>query len=126
MHDHDEHTHADDIHPAQRPVEPDHPMMLDGGVIDGDTAFMVRCMVEELILMGMPFAEVCEKSRDPNYQGLYAARASLGDEQVDALLEEVAKRIGAHSRRVAEAAGQSHSATLTINAGTDTTPSNGA
>ena len=40
-------------HPAQRPAEPDHPMVVEGDVVPGDTVFMLRCMLEDMLGAGI-------------------------------------------------------------------------
>lgn len=103
-------------HPADRPLEPDHPMMLKGDVVPGDAAIMFRCMVEELLQVGIAPEELARMSRDANYQALYAARRSLGDEVVDRLLAETLARVGRHRHRTSEHTGDVQSVSLTVNA----------
>ena len=67
-------------HPADRPQEPEHPMYLDGDVVPGNVSLMVRCMVEEMLQIGMSADELITMSRDTNYQALYAAWQELGNE----------------------------------------------
>jgi hypothetical protein len=102
------------ISPRLRPAEPDHPMMLDGGVIDGDTELQLRCLAEELVLCGYSPGHVEAMSRNREYQALYAARCALGDEKTAEVLTEVAARLGRHTHRVWEDTGRDQPATLTI------------
>ena len=101
-------------HPASRPAEPDHPLILDGGVVPGDASLMVRCMIEELLQIGIPRQELLAMSRDPNFQGLFAARRDLGDQTMDALIDGAFNRVGRHRHRTVEFTGDVQSATLTI------------
>lgn len=94
---HREHEH-ENVHPALRPVEPEHPMMLDGEVTPGDTEFMLRCFFEEYLLSGMASEQIWSMCLDPQYQALHAARLALGDERSRALLEDVLRCVG--QRRV--------------------------
>lgn len=93
----------DDLkHPAQRPAEPDHPMMLDGGVIPGDTRFMVQCLFEEMLLSGIPPDDLLRMTRNSNYQALDAARSTLGNEELEGILRNVAARVGFLQVRIFE------------------------
>jgi hypothetical protein len=82
------------LHPAKRPVEPDHPLVLEGGVIPGDTRFMAQCLFEELLMSGYMPAEILVMSSNPEYQGLYAARCALGADALTELLGQIAARMG--------------------------------
>jgi hypothetical protein len=101
-------------HPAERPAEPDHPMMLDGHMVPGDVELMIRCMIEELLLLGTSFEDLCAMTREPNYQALYAARCEMGDERMDAVLARTYQRVGRHHHADREHHGDVQPATLTI------------
>lgn len=105
-----------DAKPWERPIEPDHPMVVEGDVIPGDTAFMFRCLVEELLRVGIGPAELREMSHDSNYQALRAARVAMGDRAVDRIIEEAAAATGTHRVRSWEATGTTAPASLTIGA----------
>lgn len=109
-HDHD----ATASHPANRPTEPDHPMLLDGQCVPGDVVLMARCLIEELLLLGTSFDELSAMTREPNYQALFAARQQIGDKEMDRLLVETFARIGRHHHRDREHHGDVQSATLTV------------
>lgn len=79
---------------ADRPAAPEPAMILDGGVVPGDVSLMVRCMVEELLQMGMPFERIAAMTRDPGYQALYAARQAMGDRGFDRLMDDCYRRVG--------------------------------
>ncbi len=81
---------------GERPVEPDHPMSLEGEVTHGDTEFMVRCLFEEYLRGGYSVAELREMARDDQYQALAAARHVLGDARIDALLADTVACVGVH------------------------------
>ena len=51
---------------ACRPAEPEHPMLLDGGVTDGDTALMFTCFAEEFLLLGTAPERLTAMTRDPS------------------------------------------------------------
>ena len=106
------------IHLSLRPAEPEHPMSLEGGVVDGDTALMFRCLVEELLLSGLSPAQLRGMSRDRNYQALYAARVALGDIAVDEVFDRAGAQVGIHRHSVCESADRFQTATLTISART--------
>lgn len=102
--------------PRFRPSEPEHPMMLDGCMAPGDVAFMVRCMVEDLLMTGLPAEELRAMTRTTEYQALFAARSALGDETIDRILDETAARIGRRTFRTFESHANTQPATLTISA----------
>ena len=101
-------------HPADRPQEPDHPMYLDGDVVPGNVSLMVRCMVEEMLQIGMSAHELITMSHDTNYQALYAARQELGY-QFDELVNDAYRRVGKFNFQTSEQDGTTQSATLTVN-----------
>lgn len=113
------HHHHDENHPSRRPVEPEHPMVLEGGVTQGDTAFMLRCMAEEFLIAGTSAASLVSMLRDPEYQALHAAVSVLGSEAAEAIVEEAASRVGVHRHSVRESLDQWSPATLTIGGGTE-------
>ena len=98
------------------PAEPEHPMMLMGDMVCGDAALMARCMIEELLQVGVSPAELAAMTRDPNYQGLYHARTALGEAAMDELLARTCARVGRHHHHTIEHGGDVQSATLTISA----------
>lgn len=122
-HDHDAHDAHGDAHhhtgeqvpPWMRPAEPDHPMSLEGGVIEGDTEMLLRCLCEEMLLMGTPHGELLRMSANPEYQALYAARAALGDDRADSVIAEVCARFGTHRHKVWETPEQERTTALTLN-----------
>ncbi len=102
-------------HPANRPVEPEHPMALEGSVIDGDTAFMFRCMVEELLRSGVAPDEIRRMTGEPEYQGLYAARRALGP-RAERILDDAAASVGRLRSRIWESRDQFSEVVLTVSA----------
>lgn len=104
------------LDPRLRPTSPESPMMLDGACINGDPTLMMRCMIEELLQVGLPVEEIHRMSHDSNYQALHAARCSMGDEAINSLLLETAARIGRHHHRTIEHQDRTQEVTLTINA----------
>lgn len=117
MHEH--HETNEQVHPKDRPAEPDHPMTLDGGVVPGDPGLMVTCMVEELLLLGTPLEHIHQMSRNPEYQALYAARYTLGDQAADELINDAARRVGVHRHKDREHTGDIQSVTLTVRGQTE-------
>ena len=109
--------HNDDgaTHPADRPVEPEHPMMLNGQVVPGEVEIMARCLFEELLQVGIAPAEIAAMTHDPNYQALVSMRQQLGDE-LDAILDATVQRVGRHRFRTTEHTGHVQSASLTVSA----------
>ncbi|MCC6546606.1 hypothetical protein IT570_05510 [Candidatus Sumerlaeota bacterium] len=84
-------------------MEPDHPMVVEGGVLPGDTQFMFECMVEEFLREGTSSAQLERMMQDPNYQALYAAVETLGIDMCKQLLADAARRVGRHRVLFAEA-----------------------
>ncbi len=91
-------------------------MVVEGGLVDGDTCLMAVCLFEELLRTGITVRDLHSMSTDPSYQALYAIRASLGDRQTDELLSKTASRVGVHRFRVSESAETTTPASLTIGA----------
>ncbi len=89
-------------------------MIVEGGVVAGDTRFMLRCMVEELLRGGMTLREIDALARDANYQALFAARETLGDDAFSALLASAAVCVGVHSYRIRETPATTLEAALTL------------
>ncbi|TVQ30217.1 MAG: hypothetical protein EA376_13760 [Phycisphaeraceae bacterium] len=108
----------ENILPWQRPAEPEHPMVVEGGFASGDARFMLRCLYEELLLSGVDRETLAEMTRDPNYQALYAARHAIGDEAATELLNQAAAAVGALRVTLHESTTRSDQATLTISAKT--------
>jgi len=79
---------------GDRPEAPETAMILDGGVVPGDVTLMVRCMVEEFLQMGTPIEQIVAMSHDAGYQALYAARQTLGDAELDRVIEDCHRRVG--------------------------------
>ena len=87
-----------------RPLEPDHPMVLEGGLVDGDLRLMVRCQLEDMLLIGTPPQVLLAMANDTSYQGLYAARQALGGTAFDKIFEDTLTRIGVHRASCRESA----------------------
>lgn len=104
------------VAPWERPAEPEHPLVVEGGVVDGDTEFMARCLFEELLRSGIGPETLREMTANPEYQALYALRVALGPEQLERVLASTAGRVGIHRFAVREATGSFAPATLTIGA----------
>lgn len=106
---------CESLHPADRPIEPDHPMILDGSMTPGDVEFMAICMFEELLIVGTPLAQLRAMTTDPEYQALYGMRLALGS-RLDAILDRIHARVGSHRHATRESASDVRPATLTIHA----------
>jgi hypothetical protein len=102
-----------------RPPAPDAPLIVEGGVLPGDTRFMLGCMIEELLCGGMTPREIDALARDANYQALFAARETLGDDVFRSLLAGAAVRVGSHSCRVRETPPTTFEAALTVHGAAD-------
>ncbi len=109
------HSHEESAHPADRPAEPDHPMMLNGQIVPGDVEIMARCLFEELLQVGVSPDELAALSHDPTYQALYSLRVQLG-EGLDAILDRTVQRVGRHRHRTIEHTGDVQAVSLTVNA----------
>ena len=118
---HSEPRAAEAVPPWQRPAEPDHPMLVDGAVIDGDTELMFRCLVEEYLLAGHSPETIHEMCAQANYQAFYAAVLSIGPERARSIIADAAERIGRHRVRFFESGATTTSVTLTIGASADRT-----
>ncbi len=86
----------DPLAPGSHPSKPDHPMVVAGQVIPGDTAHMARCLIEELLFAGFSPKAIRGMSQDRNYQALHAARETLGGAGFEDILDEAATRVGTH------------------------------
>jgi hypothetical protein len=82
-----DHIH-ESTHPANRPIEPEHPMMLDGSMTPGDVEFMAACVFEELLMVGTPLERLRDMTIDPEYQALYGMRLALGP-RLDEILDRI-------------------------------------
>lgn len=102
-------------HPADRPIEPEHPMILDGSMTPGDVEFMAVCLFEELLLVGTPLETLRAMTTDPEYQALYGMRLTLGS-RLDAILDRIHARVGSHRHATRESHNDVRPATLTVNA----------
>lgn len=91
-HEHESECGAQDC--SSRPQEPDHPMMLDGDVVPGETALMMRCLFEEFLRNGSTPAELSAMCANDEFQALAAARHVLGVERVESILREAAGAVG--------------------------------
>ena len=120
-HRHSQSAEHASVPPWRRPTEPDHPMLVDGGVIDGDTELMFRCMVEEYLLAGHSPDAIHEMCVQPNCQAFYAAVHSIGPERAQSIIADAAQRIGRHRVRFYESGATAQSATLTIGASAEHT-----
>ncbi len=107
--------HAD-APPWKRPAEPDHPMIVEGGVVDGNTELMFRCMVEEYLLAGHSPQAILAMCDQPNYQAFHASMHSLGRARAESIITEAAARVGCHRSQFSESNGTAKPATLTIGA----------
>jgi hypothetical protein len=105
----------DQTHPANRPAEPEHPMMLDGSMVPGDVELMARCLFEEMLMVGTPAARLRDMSNDPEYQALYAMRVAIGN-RLDEILNETLCRVGVHHHTTDESTSDVRSASLTVHA----------
>ncbi|MCG3197345.1 MAG: hypothetical protein HUU16_06420 [Candidatus Omnitrophica bacterium] len=94
----------DRLTPGDRPAEPDHPMVLEGGIVPGNTRFMAQCLLEELLLSGLGPTTIRAMAEDRNYQALNAARETLGAAVFEDILDSTAARVGVHRVVTREAA----------------------
>lgn len=114
-HAHERGAREECTHPADRPAEPEHPMMLNGQIVPGDVEIMARCLFEELLQVGVSPEELVALSHDPTYQALYSMRVQLG-EGLDAILDRTVQRVGRHRHRTIEHTGDVQAVSLTVNA----------
>lgn len=82
------------VHPRERPVEPEHPMTLEGRMAPGDPRVLLRCLYEEFLRGGFSREQIRALSKHPGYQALYAARRHVGDATADELLDQAAQTTG--------------------------------
>lgn len=91
-------------------------MLVEGGVVDGDTELMFRCMVEEYLLAGHAPETIREMCRQPNYQAFHAAVHWIGPGRAQVIIADAVERIGRHRVRFHESGATTTPATLTIGA----------
>lgn len=108
----------DQASPKDRPLEPEHPMSLEGGFVDGDPAFMLQCLAEDFLHAGIDAQELLRISRDPFYQALFAARKAVGDARADQILASAAAKTCAVRITVWESGAQDAPVDLTVSART--------
>ncbi len=108
--------HDDQVSPKARPLEPEHPMSLEGGFVDGDPAFMLQCLAEDFLNSGTDADELLKMSRDPFYQALFAARKAVGDVRADEILASAAAKACGVKITVWESGAQDAPVDLTISA----------
>jgi hypothetical protein len=89
-------------------------MLLNAGMVSGDVLLMTRCMIEELLQVGLAPQELANMASDENYQALFAARHALGPPAFAELLEQTANRVGRHHFRTIEQANATQPVTLTV------------
>lgn len=110
-------THESPLeHPAQLPAEPDHPMELNGCLVPGDPALMLRIQLEEYMMTGTPLHELRRMMNEPQYQSLYGAAKAIGHEKATATFNRLAAAVGSLRCTLTEYQGQSDAVDLTINA----------
>ncbi len=107
------------ISPKDRPAEPDHPMSLEGGFVDGDPAFMLQCLAEDFLQSGTEAGELAQMSRNRFYQALFAARQAVGDERADQILSNAVARAAGVRITVWESNAQDAPVDLTVSARTN-------
>ncbi len=100
---------------ASRPLEPEHPMILDGSITPGDVEFMAVCVFEELLQIGTPIEQLRAMTNDQEYQALYGMRLALGP-RLDEILDRIHARVGSHRHTTRESNNDVRPATLTVNA----------
>ena len=76
------------VHPASREILPDDPLEMHGFEVPGDSALMLRLLVEEYARIGWGLEDLMRLARDPNYTAFHGLWRSLGE-------EELRRRIGA-------------------------------
>lgn len=103
------------IEPVNRPLEPEHPMVLDGATTSGDVEFMAVCLIEELLKVGTPLQRLRAMTADPEYQALFGLRLALGS-RLDEILDRTHARTGSHRYRTYESGHDVRPANLTVNA----------
>lgn len=108
-----DHEHDD---PRQRPAQPEHPMVLEGGMAEGSTRLMLRMLAEDLLRSGIGPEDLRSMCRDPNYQALAAARAALGEAECEREIFDAAARVGTGRFKHWESAASFAPATLTVSA----------
>src|SRR5690606_18092961 len=76
-------------HPAERPVEPEHPMALMAESYGGDPEVMLECVVQEFARLGYGSAELLAMFRDPFFQAVYGLRELFGDEALERRVRQI-------------------------------------
>ncbi len=82
------------VHPATREVLPDDPMNLHAMEVPGNTALMLRLLVEEYARMGSDLESIMQLARDPFYQAFHGLLQLYGEEELRRRITAVLGRIG--------------------------------
>jgi hypothetical protein len=82
------------IHPASREILPDDPLEMCAFQVPGDSALMLRLLVEEYARIGWGVDEIMRLARDPNYTAFYGLWKSLGDGELHRRMTEIISRCG--------------------------------
>lgn len=81
-------------HPAERPVEPEHPMALMADSFGGDPEVMLECVIQEYARLGHGTEQLIAMCRDPFFQAIYGLRELFGDEGLERRIRDIVGRCG--------------------------------
>jgi hypothetical protein len=81
-------------HPAERPVEPEHPMALMAEPCAGDPEIMLECVVQEYARLGLGVEEILGLCRDPFFGATHSLRELFGDAALERRVREIVGRCG--------------------------------
>lgn len=82
------------VHPSEREMLPEDPLLLQAFEVTGDTELMFRIVVEELARMGWDSAAIAQHARDPFYAALHGLWRRFGEEGFSRRVAEVLSRVG--------------------------------
>jgi hypothetical protein len=100
--DHDQDDVGPPVHPRDRVIEPEDPMMLEPVELDGDPEIMIDCLIEEFARMGWDAPTIVRMFDDPFYEGPYRARQRYNADAFETRVRRVLARCGTLRVRLVE------------------------
>jgi hypothetical protein len=89
----------DSLHPRDRAIEPEDPMLLTGEPVDGEPRFMLDSLIEEYAGQGWDKAHILRIFDAPFFQATWGLRQTLGLPLIEARIEAVLARFGVQRYR---------------------------
>jgi hypothetical protein len=82
------------VHPASREVLPDDPLNLHGFEVPGDSALMLRLLVEEYARLGADTEQILGLARDPFYHAFHGLYRLFGEQELRRRVSEIVQLCG--------------------------------